>query len=419
MLLSPFLGVITGLFNKSLTLRAKKWILISFMAFFASVLTTPGPAADANSHLRNVQEHYMDVSFVEFIQGAKATFTFEVLPTYQDLYPHVLAYLTASVLGEPWLFVIFAAIIYAYFYAGSIFRLMQLMPKYRSTWLILGFISLFVIMKFIHDFQTIRSWTGMWVLFYATLSYYHTKKKKYLILAFAPPFIHFSYFIMAIPAWLVLLIRSRPTTFAIIYALSFFTLIIPKGPALSFIASTPLGENKIQGYLLEEEQLKENEGVTVTRNRFYDILVNDFNFHRKGMHIAAFTLIFLGAYFSRMNFMEQSLFSTGILTIALSNTFYFLFALHNRSFFVGAVFILSALVLLLGRGYLQSSQFANNMGMEKLGLWLSLLFLSPFVLWQMAVFIKFTSVFLIAFPFIGWLIPETNFSIREFLLHLI
>src|SRR5690606_28651922 len=138
------------------------------------------------------------------------------------------------------------------------------------------------------------------------------------------------------------------------------------------------------------------------------------NLERYARDILVFTILLTGVYFRRMNYIERSLFSVGIMTVALSNLTVFLFALSNRSALVGTLFILAAFVIYLLRLLKETGKLSFTKK-QKLGFYFSLFVFIPFVIYKIAAMIYFISMFVFVTPFIPWLLPEVNISIREFL----
>ncbi|PSR05912.1 MAG: hypothetical protein BRD49_03240, partial [Bacteroidetes bacterium SW_10_40_5] len=274
MLISPIIGLFNGLIQKKLSLHNKKWILIVFSLLFVSVIHWPSESADGKSNLTIIKENYQNVSFEVFIQDLKSILTFSGRTEYQDPYAHILAMISGSIFGIPFLAIFISGFIYAYCFWGSIIKMIQTYPKQRYSWLFIGFFVFFISLKFLHDFQTIRSWTGLWILFFGAISYYTTGNKKYLWLFFIPPFVHFMYFLIALPSWIVLYFGNRALIYSIVFTLSFFTTIINPSILLNLLRSAPLGADKVQSYLVEDELEKgKNIGYKkITRHRFYDIL---------------------------------------------------------------------------------------------------------------------------------------------------
>jgi hypothetical protein len=354
------------------------------------------------------------MSFGQFISSTFSIITFQkVEGTRGDLYIHLLSFFVGSILQSPKLFFVFVSFIYAYFYSGTIFLLVKHIQGERKSLLLIIFLAIFILWKSIEGINTVRTWTAMWILLYGSLHFLVYRKIKFLFLILLPPFIHFSYFLMAIPAWLVLSIRKIPKLVVLgIYSLS-FVFTFGTTATINYIESTELGESR-RGYVLDSdnERMVEKRGNisdSRTQGSFY-VRFNELGFQRIGfvLVVLAFFLIKLPKY---DNDYEFKLLYIGMLNISLANYLNFIFALHTRSIIIGEVFILSFVVIFLAKRLLENGTM-RRLVMVRNMLRLSLIFLLPFIVYRMADLLYFVSVFLIAFPFVPWIAENANLSIR-------
>lgn len=414
MLISPVMSLISGL--KSTSQAYKRWLIIIFVTIYGSVILLPD-LADGTRHLENVYANYLDLSFDEYVDGLYHIVTFNPKPTTNDdVYIHTLSFFVGSILNSPQLFFVFVAFVYAYFFSGAMLKVFNGINKLKFDWMFYGFLLVFFLWVNIEGINTVRTWTGLWVLFYGAISYFETKKIKYIILILLVPLIHVGYLIMAIPTSLVLLFGARNIIFSVVFALSFILNFFNQSNVVSQMEETELGERKVKEYYIGDEDPAK---VSKANDQFTWY----FALYKKGVqnwaiNVLAATLIIFGFYFKYMNLVEQKLFSIGILTKALSNSTWFLFALGNRSGILAGIFILAALILLWKRGALN----LPNIYFQKLVnliLFITLLMFMPFLLFRVADIINYLSIFILAFPFVAWILPEHNISIREALGNLI
>jgi len=409
MLLSPVFALVIGL--KEQNFRFKRALLVVFITLYGSTIVL-SDGQDGLVHLGNVYEHYVTLPFAQFFNELISIIRFS--PEYgtnDDIYIHLLSYFVGSILGMPQLFFVFVSFIYAYFFAGSIFKVLRILPKTKLSFTFYAFAVIFLLQKNLEGINTVRTWTGLWVLFYAVLSYLETKKLKYLILMFMPPLIHVGYFIMAIPAWFVVFFGRR---FMVVYAGIFFVSFfygINKNTAMESLAQTEVGANKSEGYYVEEgndNQSEKYDKATWYRKSQKSGLQN------YALYLIAFSLIFGGVYFKKMTSLENNLFSIGILTKALSNFSFFIYALASRSNLIGSIFILAAFVIILKRGLFQMDKNWKNIVFNGIFA-ISIALFFPYIIYKIADLIYFISFFMLALPFIPWIFNDINFSIRKLL----
>jgi len=407
MLLSPPLSLFIGLREKSYTF--KRGLLILAITIFGSIITI-GDGADGFVHQQNVYDHYLDLSFEQFSKELIAVLQFAPYPeTNDDVYIHVLSYFVGSILGAPQLFFVFVSFIYAYFFSGSILKVLQVIPKTKISYFFYFFSTVFVLYKNVEGINTVRTWTGLWILFYAAFCYFETRKLKYLLLMFVPPFVHVSYFIMAIPVWVVMMFGTRfKLIYAGIFVISFF-YGINQNVTMEVLSETEVGASKSQGYYVED--VENHEKGKFDNSTWYKKMQKN-GVQKYAMYIIAFTLIFSGIYFNDMNTMESKLFSIGILTRTLSNFSTFIFALSARSALVSSVFIIAAFILLLKRGYFNREKISF---IYQILFFISALLYIPYLVFKIAYLIDYISVFMLMFPFLPWIFNDINISIKGFL----
>jgi hypothetical protein len=270
--------------------------------------------------------------------------------------------------------------------------------------------------RFVHDMQTVRSWTGLWILFYGALGYYETGGRRNLLIMFIPPLVHVAYFVMAIPVWVVAFLKEKKLVYIALYFLSFFTLIIPQSFLLTQLNKTQAGASKVQSYYVEEKTTFEEQQKAVGGKNFYDAYYS-LGFQFWGIQGVAITLILFGAYFNYMNKLESSLFSAGLLMKVLSNSTWFLFALSNRTDYASGLFILATVVLLFSRRYFHFK--GANFKWQKFLLGCAFLFFIPYWLYKLTEAIRYGSFFLFMFPFVPWVDSSWNEPIKAMIKYLL
>ena len=404
--------------------RYQHWMLTLFVTLYGATIAIAfdpyGAGPDGVRHLLGVYTHYVGLGFGQFLNELWQILTFQVSDApSRDVYKHVLSYLTGGVLGMPVLFFPIVAFVYGYFFTGSMLHVFRHFGATKLTYVFLGFAVLFFLVKNIEGVNTVRTWTGMWVLVYACLKYYETKKLRYALLMFAPPFIHYGYFIMAIPAWLVLVVGNRPRVFAILFVLSSFTTFFNPGTVTELIAVTEVGESSVRGYFREEGATSE-QILTSAQERGQRIwrTLEQIGIQKWALNAFVFTLLLTGVYFSVMDRFQKTLFSIGLLTITLSNATWYLYAVSNRSWIVGTVFLLAAF-LMARQDPTTSARLPNSSLFYNIGLRLSLALFVPYLAYNLSILLDFPSVFLFSMPFMVWVFPEMNISIKEALRYLV
>ena len=398
---------------KSVNQRQRHWLLTLFFTFYGATIAIAydplGVGPDGVGHLLEVYKHYVGLSFEQFLSELWKILTLRPSPgTNNDVYIHVLSYLTGGVLGEPRFFFPIVAFVYGYFFSGAMLEVFKYSRSNRHSYLFIFFATLFFLIKNIEGVNTIRTWTGLWILVYACLKYYSTKQVKYVFLMFVPPLVHVGWFVMALPAWIVLVLGNKKVFYAVLFVVSSSTTFVNPGTVTEVLSSTELGKAKVNSYYIEEARVG-----TAAGQRFWKWF-EEFGLQKWALNIFIFSLLISQVYFFTMNRFQATIFSIGLLTITLSNVSWYLYAVSNRSWIAGAVFILAAYVCVMLHPSTRSKVPVSN-PVYNVGLHISLLLFLPYFLYNLSTLLDFPSVFLIGLPFLAVLIPEANISIKDLL----
>jgi len=409
MLISPVLGFYHSI--RGLKWSSRKWSLILLVTLFGSTMYVPD-GVDASRFQQNVYEHYLNLSFSQWSYELYKTLIFSPEPgTKGDVYIHVLSYLVSGLLGLPGMFFTLVAFVFGYFYINGLYKIFRERKQIKTTTLFILFSFIFVIFNGVDSLQTVRTWTGSWVLFNGVVGFHQTRKMKYLLLMLAAPLFHVAYFAMALPAYAVMFIKKlSPKFFILVFFSSFFLNINPAG-IIKQLQTTDIGENKVQGYYRPDESPK-----------WVSKLKTDHNWYTRygkgpsrywGTNSLAFCIIFFGLYNKqKMTTLEIGLFSTGLLMVSFANVMDFIDAVYSRTMINAGVYILATVVLLFFRGELLKAK-GGGLYFRKLMLWLSVGVFVPQIVYTFANMLQFTSVFMFVTPFLGWFLEEGNISLRE------
>ena len=415
--LAPFFLLIAAWRTRSS--RYRHWLLTAFVTMYGATITIQfdptGAGADGVRHLLLVHQHYVGMGFYQFLSDLWSILTFSIAsdPAIRDVYKHVISYLVGGVLGQPQFFFVVVAAVYGYFFVGSMMEILKHVRWKKHNYLVLGFAVVVFFLVNIEAVNTVRTWTGMWVLVYACLRYYDTKKTRYLILMLAPPLIHFGFFLMLIPALVVLVLGNKVKLYAALFLLSSGTTLINPGDIVDVIDNTERGAAAVQGYYVEEQRSfgERREMVAQMQTRWW----NAFRFlgvQKWALNILIYTLIASGIYFLVMQYRERTLFSIGLLTLTMSNSMWFLFALSNRTWTIGCLFVLASFVMARTNPETAAGFIRNRPEYYKWGINLSLLLFTPFLLFKLSLLINYVSVFMFVVPFLVWVDPDMNMSIK-------
>jgi hypothetical protein len=100
------------------------------------------------------------------------------------------------------------------------------------------------------------------------------------------------------------------------------------------------------------------------------------------------------------------------LTLAFSNSTWFLYAVTNRSWIIGCAFVLAAFVMVRSDPATKVKLLYTAPPYYRWGLHLSLLLFLPYFLYNLSILIDYISLFMFVAPFVVWIDPEMNMSIK-------
>lgn len=413
-LISPVLSLIYGLRSKSLAYI--RWSIFVFVVIYGSLFHISF-LGDGAVHWNNVYNHYLYLDFSVFWSELYDIMMLDhSREVNDDPYIHILSYFVGTIFNVPGLFFVFVGAVYGYFYSGVMAKIISYINweskgnKFYFTF----FFTMLILWIFPLKMQTVRTWTGMWVLLYAILSFHESRKKKYLLLALTPPLIHVGFIALAVPIWIVLFSGFRsPKFYFIIFVFSiFFSNALQQTNFSSIASQTSVGASKIEGYTLDEDKIERNANKfeeKASSTRFYKL----FETLNLQTNILSVIVIFIFIFLRKRGFdaIENTLFSYGLAMGAFSNFFTSIFAVHNRGWEITTILILSLLTIFLSKINLKSIR--NSFFRVKIPLFIFMLGLLPYGLYLLSNVLAFTSPFVFFLPVISWIEPEIATNLRE------
>ena len=408
------MGLVYGLKSKSLAYM--RWSIFGFVVIYGSLFNSSF-LGDGAVHWNNVYNHYQYLDFSVFWSELLDIMMLDhSREVNDDPYIHILSYFVGGVLNAPGLFFVFVGAVYGYFYSGVMVKIIGYInwkSKYNKFYFIF-FLSILILWIFPLKMQTVRTWTGMWVLLYAILSYHETRKKKYLLLALMPPLIHIGFLALAFPIWVVLFTGFRnPKFYFIIFVLSiFFSNALQQTGFSNFASQTSVGESKIEDYTLDDTRIERYADIREKRH-------SDTNFYKRfedinlQINVLSGIIIFIFIFLRKRGFgkIEITLFSYGLAMAAFSNFFNSIYAVHNRGWEIATILILSLLVIFLSKNNLRSIPY--SFFKVRLPLFIFIIGLFPYCLFLLSNTLSFTSPFVFFLPVISWIDSKIATTIRE------
>jgi hypothetical protein len=410
-LISPAVLLLEGL--RETNPKLKKYALVLFVTAFGTTIVLS--AGDGSRHAMNVGSVYSTMPFNTFLTVFFDTLFFretEVDVGAKDVFLHTLSYI-AGLLNFPRAIHIIVSFIYGYCFIGSMMIFLKNYSKTPKSVFFLFLVFMLVFTKNLEGIQSIRNWTACWVSIYGFLKYTDTKNKKYLLLIAVSPFIHFSYLIISLPLVILIVFKIRPLIYFIIFILSTFTSIL-EPEAVKSIGTNPFFEKQVNAYYNDadiSETEKYNE-KTDSGTSFHRAFVTS-NLHRIPTTIIT-GLMFLVLGLRNQNSENKTakyIFFAGVLMLSLSNFFWFLSSLSNRTL------IISMILILAGVGLFYQSNFKKirESLVFNITLFINLILYLPYLFYSLSILSMFTSICMLFFPPFVLFFPEENMSLKSLL----
>ncbi|MEL7222315.1 MAG: EpsG family protein, partial [Bacteroidota bacterium] len=349
LLISPLIGVYLAVRNLRWEGR-RKVLILAITIFGATIILNDADGARLRAALYN---HYVGLSFSDWFYELTEILQFNTVDGLKgDVYSHFFSYLIGHIMGIPSQYFLFVSFIFAYFYIGSLSKVLRWDRSKSRSNVFWAFIIIFIAYRSIDTIQSVRTWTGAWLLFYSVYHYHATQKTKYLWLMLMAPLCHVAYFIIALPAYAVIFVkRLSPKLFIPFYLCTFLISVNPK-QIIGQLQTTELGASKVDGYYREDNAYDEDRVAAAQRVNFYQRIGKGWALPN-APHFTIGALLILGMVSSkRLTKLEMSLLSTGILMATGANLGSFVNVFYNRTMGNAGIYILAVTVSLLIRGEL-------------------------------------------------------------------
>lgn len=409
-LLSPALGILM-LFKT----RNDKLILwgVTLLFGLAGSVFQYVKGTDGLTHLRHVQDAYVSMSLTAFLSELFNIITLNPTGSSTDPYIHVLSFIAGGIFGVPELLHLFAGLVLGFFFSKSFLQVRRYTIGQNLKWWIVGFIILFIAARSITSLNSIRMWTGMWVLFYGSHSFLVKGERKYIIIALSSIFIHFSYIIFTIPVVGAYFIRGRTWLLIFLFASSYLGSL-NFAQIERFAPETSLVENKQKLYVREGPEQERNTETATKGSNFYKAYGPSFYFNY--VLVGFIILLLIQALKKEIDGEVLFLMASGILLYSLGNWVSFSPSVSGRAHGVSSLFLLSANILALTKlNTLNSNRLIKDKSWFKTVQKILLILAIPYILFHVSYTLNMLSAFFLFFPFVSWLIGVNDVSINEFL----
>jgi hypothetical protein len=416
---SPLLGVFAVL--KNFNYYYSKRLLILAVAMYGATLRLTG-TSDGTRFQLWVHEFYSNKSLSVFFYELYRIIILQPLPhTKGDVYIHVLSYFCGTILNWPESLFFFVGLVFGYFYINGLSKIFHIVNlKWSEMHPVLKMAAIiFIVFLGIDMMQSIRTWTGAWVLFNGVVSYHKTGQSKYIFLILCAPLFHAAYFVMAIPSILVVFIKKFGNTIpAVFFMISFFVSFLPKG-LLERVESNEFAASKLDSYQVYDADGNVisqtwDEGGSGSRGNFY-AKYGKGRAPKLGTQIVLFWFIVSGFFRKKkLTPLENGLFLSALITATLANLATAIPQLNGRLYVVSGTLTTGLFFLVLARIF-KEEKWKSLKAISKIGVYIPLVVFVPKLIYVLANFITYASWFLVAFPVLPILSEDLNLSIREWI----
>ncbi|MFU8820526.1 MAG: hypothetical protein ACNA8G_03120 [Gammaproteobacteria bacterium] len=407
---------------KTSNFRQRHWLLTVFVGWYAVSLPVAfdptGAGSDGVRHLLSVYTHYVDMTLYQFMSDLWNILLFKGAPGSNDVFKHVISYFVGGILGIPELFFPLVGLFYGYFFVGSMLIIFRNLGERKLAWVVIFLALCFFLTRNIDSMQAVRNPTAGWVLIYGILRYLETKRLRYVALMASTPLIHFSFLLIALPAFAYFVLGNRPVLYAVLFALSAPANLVAPDTAINLVSQVELGEQKLRNQLEEGEPGLDDRAQALDQQvqggtrlwRAYMMA----GYQRVALDALVFGLIISGGYFA-MGRVAQPVFSNGLLMLTASNSLWFLAGATGRIWEVGFLLVMAGFLmwrlgpefsvrkLFWGKGYV-------------IACYLAAVIFVPYLFFYVSRLLDMVNLFIFAFPWMAWLYPDANLTVKEVLI---
>ena len=399
--------------------RQIHWLLTLFVGWYAVSLPIAydplGAGSDGVRHLLAVYVFYTDMSLERFLSDLWDILLFRGSGSSNDVFRHVIAYVTGGVIGMPSLFFPVVGLFYGYFFVGSM-MIVFLGVRERRWPLVVIFLALcFFLSRNIESLQAVRNPTAGWVLIYGILRFQQTRKPKYVALMACTPLIHFSFLLLALPAFAYLILGNRQWLYASIFALSVPFNFVTPDVAIDLISEVEIGEQKLRdrtdwGQRDADSRAQIIESQMQGGARMWRAYMMA-GYQSIALNVLAFGMILSGAYFVMGRF-AKAIFSNGLLMLTASNSLWFLGGATGRLWGLGFLLVMAGFIIWrLGEGFsLKRIVFSQG---YVVSCYLSAILFIPYFLFYLSRILDYINIFAFSLPLLASMYPDANLTLKE------
>lgn len=399
--------------------KQRHWFLTFLIGYFgvAIPITFEGSTggSDAVRHLYAVHTHYAQLSFDAFFHDLGDILLLRGAPGSNDPYKHVLSFIFGSVLSLPELFFPAVALVFGYFWVGCMMIIFRNFDyRYVSTAVVFLALCLFLTMNF-YSFQAVRNPTAIVMLLYGVLMFHSTHCWRYVVLLTLTPLVHFSFLLIAIPAFVYLFLGPRKILYSSLFVASFFFEAVNPVSITSQISQYELGEEKLRDLSLEgrsslsDRSSEFQQTVSGGLRGWRGYMLAGYQIY--AISILIFSLLLSGIYFS-MGHFSGAIFSNGLLMLTTGKFLWFLEGFTGRISTVGMLMVLGAFIIW------RTTEYTGARGLWShrtytLGLYAAAIALIPYFLYYLSIIMDWLVLFYFVFPVMAWIAPEANLPLKE------
>jgi hypothetical protein len=307
-LLWPFLAFLLALKNYSQK-EAKKVVYI-FLIYYGLNFVISSQGVDAARYALELKTT-ASLPFSDFFKIVGGLYNEDdSVDIYEPLVSFIVSRFTSN---HRVLFAVFAAI-FGFFYLKSISLLYNLYRK-NHGWNTLIHLIFFIIIIPITSINGVRMWTAAWIFFYGAIHVVLYRDTRYLLIAFASSFVHWSFLSANVILVIYYFAGNRNVIYFLIALVSFVLpqLIVPFLQTVSLRLGGSL-QNRYEGYS-SEGYILEIQGAREQVVWFVKIY-NDLVFY---YILLALIVILIGSRNIMKDKKEENLFSFLLLFLAFVN----------------------------------------------------------------------------------------------------
>ena len=387
-----------------------------FCVAFGLTMEMGNSTSDGIRHIARVEYYYMDMGWSQFLSELGQIFLLKGTPApVFDPFIHIISFLAGGVAQQPLLLYALSGLVFGWFFSGTVLIALRNLKWAKVTYILAFVIALALLLRGIQYIQSIRMWTGMWIVLYGAFSYCIDRRKSGLVTILFAPLVHFAYLVIVPVILAAILFRKKRKLITWVFlATAVFSFDLRPATMVDF-ESSELLESRAS-YVKEDSDVSAfSEFASRAQSTSLHNAATRAGVPKIGYSLFAAVLLLSG--FTRgLRAHQKDIVFVSIAVLAFSNLSFGIPAIPGRTTLIAANSLLLAYIYVrTSSGQRRFTRTPWESGLYKFGTNVSFLFMFPMLLFSLSVITHYFSMYMFALPFLVIIDPDGNLSLKEFM----